>query len=103
MTAGAKIFMAPKICPICSGEVPRNAKACPDCGACEKSGWSEDVAGEGLDLPQDEFDYDDFLKREFGGPEIKPAGVHWFWWFMGLVAFLALLLLCSIPFFSHPK
>ncbi len=27
------------------------AKACPDCGSDEKTGWSEDTMYDGLDLP----------------------------------------------------
>jgi hypothetical protein len=41
-------------CPVCGSDVPRHAKSCPECGACEKSGWSEDRYLDGLDLP----DYD---------------------------------------------
>ncbi len=40
-------------CPVCGADVPRRAKACPECGACEKSGWSEDQYLDGLDLPDD--------------------------------------------------
>lgn len=40
-------------CPVCGADVPRKAKACPECGACEKSGWSEDHYLDGLDLPED--------------------------------------------------
>lgn len=40
-------------CPVCGADVPRKAKACPECGACEKSGWSEDQYLDGLDLPED--------------------------------------------------
>ena len=96
-----QVVNAPETCPICGADVPRNAKACPECGACEKSGWSDETAGDGLDLPDDEFDYGEFLKREFGGPEIKPAGMKWFCWIAAVVALLAFLLLWLIPFASH--
>src|SRR4051812_15739322 len=75
---------APESCPVCGEEVPRNALACPECGADHESGWREeagsiDVVGSAGD---DEFDYDEFAEREFGGgtKQIKPAGVSWFWW-----------------------
>jgi len=40
-------------CPVCGAEVPGGAKSCPECGACEKSGWSEDQYLDGIDLPED--------------------------------------------------
>jgi len=92
---------APEICPICGADVPRNAKACPKCGACEKSGWPADADYDRLDLPDEDFDYDEFLTREFGKEKITPKSANWFLWFVVVVALLALLLLCSIPFFQH--
>jgi len=60
--------------------VPPNAKACPECGACEETGWNERAESDHLGLPNDEFDYDDFVKREFGEETAKPRGIAWFWW-----------------------
>ena len=39
-------------CQVCGADVPRKAKSCPECGACEKSGWSEDQYLDGLELPE---------------------------------------------------
>ena len=75
-------------CPQCGAEVPPRARACPECGSDEQTGWSERAQAEGLDLPDEEFDYDDYVKREFGGQGPKPRGLHWFWWLVG-VALLA--------------
>jgi len=56
-------------CPVCGEDVPAKAKACPHCGACEKSGWNADARGaDGLDLPEDDFDYEKFAHEEFGSP-----------------------------------
>ncbi len=83
--------MTPEICPCCGAEVPRNAKACPECGADENTGWSEEAGASGLDLPDMDFDYEEFVKREFGGGKNPmPRGIHWFWW---VVAILLLSLL----------
>ncbi len=60
--------------------MPPNAKACPECGACEETGWNERAESDHLGLPNDEFDYDDFVKREFGEENAKPRGIPWFWW-----------------------
>ncbi len=85
--------MPPDICPNCGAEVPRHAKACPECGADEATGWSERAAGQRLDLPDDEFDYDEFVKEEFGTrSKVRPRGLSWFWWLVALVAAVGLLL-----------
>ena len=55
------------------------AKACPECGACEKSGWNEEASDyDGLDLPDDDFDYEKFKAEEFGEP-LKVAGIPLVW------------------------
>ena len=51
------IFVPPTECPVCGESVPRDAKACPGCGADERSGWDEDATRyDGLDLPDEAFD-----------------------------------------------
>ena len=76
---------SPEICPNCGAEVPRNARACPECGSDENTGWSEDAKADGLDLPEENFDYDQYVKREFGGETPVPRGIHWFWWVIALL------------------
>ena len=75
----------PEICPNCGAEVPPNARACPECGSDEKTGWSEEARSDGLDLPEEEFDYDEFVKQEFAGKSPVPHGIHWFWWVIALL------------------
>lgn len=82
----------PNICPNCGAEVPLNAKACPECGSDEQTGWSEEARYDGLDLPDDEFEYDDFVKQEFGGKGSAPRGVHWIWWVVAIVLTVGLVL-----------
>ena len=82
---------APEICPVCGEDVPRNALACPECGADHSSGWREDAERyDGVDLPED-FDYDDFTRREFGS-SAKPAGISTVWWVTGIALLLLTLL-----------
>ncbi|MEW6305652.1 MAG: zinc-ribbon domain-containing protein [Verrucomicrobiota bacterium] len=84
----------PETCPNCGADVPPDAKACPECGADERTGWSEEAASSGLDLPDEEFDYDDFVKREFGKEnEVKPSGLSWFWWVAAIITLLAVVLM----------
>jgi len=84
--------MTPEVCPHCGAEVPPNARACPGCGADEQTGWSEEAAASGLNLPDEEFDYEGFVEEEFGAKKPKPRGVHWIWWVVG-AALAALLVL----------
>ncbi len=66
-------------CPVCGEDVPAKAKACPHCGACEKTGWNEDAtSADGLDLPGDDFNYEEFTANEFGTPrKMKKKELFW--------------------------
>ncbi len=85
--------MPPAICPHCGAQVPAQAQVCPECGADEATGWSEAARHDGLDLPDESFDYEEFTKREFGGVPTRPHGLPWYWWLvaLGLVAGLCLV------------
>ncbi|MGA2863045.1 MAG: zinc-ribbon domain-containing protein [Verrucomicrobiota bacterium] len=83
--------MAAETCPNCGAEVPANARACPECGSDEQTGWSEEAQRGGLDLPEEDFNYEDYVAREFGSRRPAPRGVHWFWWVVGLLAVAAFL------------
>ena len=83
--------MSPEVCPNCGAEVPLNAKACPECGSDEKTGWSEKAYADNLNLPDEEFDYDNFVKEEFGGTQAKPRGISWIWWVVAMLLVLLFL------------
>ena len=83
--------MAPAVCPNCGAELPPNAMACPECGSDEKTGWSDDAREGDLGLPEEKFDYDDFVAREFGTGKPIPRGIHWFWWLTALFVLAAFL------------
>lgn len=82
--------MPPEICPNCGAVVPRNAKSCPECGADEETGWSDSAQAANLGIPDEKFDYDEFVKEEFGQSP-KPRGIHWLWWLTALVLVLLFL------------
>lgn len=86
--------MAPEICPNCGASVPRNAKACPQCGSDEQTGWSESAETDGLDLPDENFDYHDFVKKEFGSKSPVPRGIKWYWWVIAVLLIVAFLFFC---------
>jgi hypothetical protein len=84
--------MPPEICPNCGEKIPRNARACPGCGSDEETGWSEAPQTGGLDLPDEEFDYNDFVKREFDStPNPVPKGIRWYWWVVAALLAFGLL------------
>lgn len=80
---------APKICPVCGAGVHPDALACRECGADHNSGWRAD-AEDGLDLPDDGFDYDEFIRREFGDP-MKPPGIKTIWWIVAVGLLIILI------------
>lgn len=69
--------MTPDECPNCGAAVPRRAKACPECGADESTGWNDRAVEDRLGIVGDEFDYESYSKEEFGKP--KPRRLHWLW------------------------
>ena len=84
--------MTPETCPNCGADVPRGARSCPDCGADDRTGWSDRAVGDRLGISDpDDFDHDDFVRREWGGRETdvhrRPAWV----WVVAVLLLLALV------------
>ena len=84
---------APEVCPVCGKDVPCQSLACPECGADHNSGWREDAETyDAADLPEEDFDYNQFVREEFGaGP--KPTTLKTVWW---VTAFLVLVVLVAL-------
>ena len=64
---------------------------------CQNEMDLEDFLGAGaqsLDLPDDEFNYDEFVQREFGKPKRSPKQI--FWWVVAVA-----LLIASLFFLLH--
>lgn len=91
---------SPETCPVCGADVPPSARACPECGSDDTTGWNEDHAVyDGLDLPDNEFDYNAYLKKEFGGTTIFGGKSKRFWMRIGIAALaiaLIVLVVCSM-------
>ena len=86
-------LQAPDLCPVCGEEVPRGALACPECGADHNSGWREGAEEyDGIGLPEEEFDYDAFVREEFGPERVKPSGIRTMWWITAIVLVVAMAL-----------
>lgn len=88
---------APAECPVCGAEVPRGARACPSCGADEKTGWDEEKTRyDGLDLPDEAFDYGDALKEEGLRTRVIPKGLSPRWWLAGVVVLIVVIVLVAL-------
>jgi hypothetical protein len=49
----------PEECANCGAAIPRDARACPECGADERTGWRESSVYDGLELPDSAYADDD--------------------------------------------
>lgn len=76
------------VCPFCDCEV-RVGEPCTGCvKKAKKRSWEHDKSQDGLDLPDEDFNYDEFVTREFGKAPHQALGLKWYWWLLG-VAVLA--------------
>ncbi len=75
----------PPECAQCGADIPPHARACPECGADERTGWRESSVYDGLELPEDESS----AQRAARPPT---AGIPWYWWAVavGLLLLLGL-------------
>ena len=72
-------------CPTCGRTLSPNARSCGGCGAeREGSEWLAPEAYDGLQFGDDEFDYDEFVKEEFGKEGPMPKGIRWYWWLIAI-------------------
>lgn len=98
MTVGKKEPRPPSECPVCGADVPPKSRACPECGADERTGWNEEkTAADGLDLPDESFDYEEALKDVGLKRRMKPKSLAAFWWIIG-VMLAAVLILRAVGF-----
>lgn len=88
----------PEICPQCGSEVPPEAVACPECGSDYETGWSEEADAQRLGLPDEKFDYDEFVKEEFHEKGAQPRNRGAWWWIAAILLLIALVL-----FFLRPN
>jgi hypothetical protein len=88
-------------CHVCGTDVPRGRRSCPDCGADENTGLHGDDSIAVAGISEDpEFDYDDFLRREFGSgsSKVKPPHLSWIYWVGGILCLAALVWYSIISF-----
>ena len=62
-------------CPHCGALLSEEAGFCRICGSSDSDGWSEHS---GLSDAEDDFDYDEFVQREFSGSVTHTSmPLHW--------------------------
>lgn len=96
------------VCEACGDEIHPNSRSCPHCGARReiqavgnKAAWGQSEHLDGIDLPDpagDDFDYDDFIGREFGDDANSASASprDWkktLWWLTALITLIAFTLL----------
>lgn len=90
------------ICPGCGKELRVGVKGCPRCAKPQRPkpkkpaktarhSWEQDAAYDGLDLPDDDFDYDEFTAREFGKAPHRRVPIRWYWWLTAIVLLVFLV------------
>ncbi|PAW63104.1 MAG: hypothetical protein B9S34_14970 [Opitutia bacterium Tous-C1TDCM] len=82
---------APAECAQCGTALSPRAKACPECGADERTGWRETDPYDGLDLPESAF-RDETDETPAPRPVPRVNGLAWYWW-LAAALLLALLVL----------
>jgi predicted nucleic acid-binding Zn ribbon protein len=85
---------SPEYCLNCGAEVPPNAAACPECGSDESTGWSDRARASRLGVPDEEFDYDEFIREEFDETSENPTrsrSAQWVWWVAALILLLLVI------------
>jgi hypothetical protein len=75
---------APGECAQCGAAIPLRARACPECGADERTGWRETSIYDGLDLPEDAD------KSEGRSAQRAVGGLAWYWWALGVMLLFTL-------------
>lgn len=84
---------APTECAQCGAEIPPRARACPGCGADERTGWREQSVYDGLDLPDsNESDPDPASTSSHSRPRDRLA---WYW-VLTIITVLLLLIVSAL-------
>ena len=97
MTARPSPAPAPADCAQCGGHIPRRAKACPHCGADERTGWREQSVYDGMELPDEARAEDsdtESAENEPGNGRSK-AGLPWYWTAVALTLLLMAILFAT--------
>jgi len=79
----------PSECAVCGALIPPHARACPECGADERTGWREADPYDGLDLPDSVWADEEARSGDEPMRARGPGGLSWVWWGVGLLVLVA--------------
>ncbi len=82
----------PSECAQCGADIPPRARACPGCGADERTGWREQSVYDGLNLPDEDTDDDTRSAPRNSRPRDR---LPWYW-VLTIVAVLLLLIVSAL-------
>ena len=85
--AEARARPPPDECANCGAAIPRGARACPECGADERTGWREQSIYDDLDLPEEAFE-----DESAGRARKLKRGIAWHWWCVAIMLVLMLVI-----------
>lgn len=75
-------------CPGCVGkEAKKRKKASSGASKRKPKSWETSSSA---DYEDDEFDYEDFCKREFGKSPHHRTGLKWYWWWLAVIVLLGM-------------
>lgn len=81
----------PDECAQCGEPIPRHAKACPSCGADERTGWRTSDIYDGLDLPAATFADENDKAADKPPTPPRVNGLPWYWWVAGALLLVLLI------------
>lgn len=91
----AKDPTPPDECAQCGAAIPPRARACPGCGADERTGWREQSVYDGLDLPASD-DSDADSTPHATDSRSRPRDRLAWYWVLTIVAVLLLLIVSAL-------
>ena len=80
-------------CPECEADVSPNALGCRTCGARKENGrWLRSSIYDGIGVDgDDDFDYEEFVEREFGSGQRRKTPKEKFWWLVAVFVLLVFI------------
>jgi hypothetical protein len=69
-------------------------KRCSSCAQKSKptsQPWKPKHSTDGANLSDDDFDYEDFIEREFGRKPHRKTGLKWYWWILAVLTLIGMI------------
>ncbi len=77
-------------CPFCDRDA-RVGEPCPGCAALKKAKRTKSrAASRNEEAYDDDFNYEEFCKREFGKSPHHRTGLKWYWWCLAVIVLAAM-------------